>query len=117
MSGCPASAGLCSDVGSCADGNNSSSLRIGDRAPDGTIYAGMSADSGKPIYTTPSDAPFACTFDQAREYTGRLGAHGHCDWRVPTKAELGVLVQNRAAIGASARLARVRPSATGRRRG
>lgn len=28
--------------------------------PDGSIYAGVSPDTGKPIYTTPKDAPLAC---------------------------------------------------------
>ena len=32
-------------------------------------------------------------------YAAKLDAHGHDDWRVPTKGELNVLFQNRAAIG------------------
>jgi hypothetical protein len=32
-------------------------------------------------------------------YAKTLDAHGHLDWRVPTKGELNVLFQNRAAIG------------------
>ena len=67
--------------------------------PDGTIYAGVSPDTGKAIYTTPSDVPIALTFNQAAQYGVRLDAHGHKDWRVPTKAELDVLFNNRAAIG------------------
>ena len=33
------------------------------------------------------------------EYAAKLDAHGHQDWRVPTKGELKVLYNNRAAIG------------------
>ena len=48
---------------------------------------------------TPVDAPLTYTFNQAKEYAARLDAHGHHDWRVPTKGELNVLFRNRAAIG------------------
>lgn len=33
------------------------------------------------------------------DFAARLVAHGHRDWRLPTKAELNVLFNNRAAIG------------------
>lgn len=72
---------------------------IGRRMPDGTIYAGVSPDTGKPMYTTPADASLTMTFNEAWEYAKNLDAHGHQDWRVPTKGELNVLFNNRAAIG------------------
>lgn len=71
----------------------------GTRMPDGSIYAGVSPDTGKPMYATPKDAPLTLTFDEAANYAVRLDAHAQKDWRVPTKAELNVLFQNRAAIG------------------
>ncbi len=71
----------------------------GTAMPDGSIYAGVSPDTGKPMYVTPKDAPLTLTFGAAAKYAKRLDAHGHRDWRVPTKAELNVLFQNRAAIG------------------
>jgi hypothetical protein len=74
-------------------------LKIGDRMPDGTVYAGISAATDEPMYATPNDAPFTYTFNQARDYAAKLDVHGHQDWRVPTKSELNVLFQNRAAIG------------------
>src|ERR1039458_577650 len=74
-------------------------LKIGDAMPDGSVYAGTSPDSNKPMYTTPADAPLTYTFNQAQKYAEKLDAHGHKDWRAPTKAELNVLFQNRAAIG------------------
>jgi len=73
--------------------------KIGDRMPDGTIYAGISPDTNKPMYATPADAPLTMTFNKAKEYASQLDAHGHQDWRAPTKAELNVLFNNRAAIG------------------
>jgi hypothetical protein len=71
----------------------------GDRMADGTVYAGVSQDTGKAMYATPADAPLTYTFNQAQKYAAKLDAHGHQDWRVPTKGELNVLFQNRAAIG------------------
>jgi hypothetical protein len=66
--------------------------------PDGAIHAGISPVTGKPMYTTPKDAPLTYTFDQAQAYCAALDT-GNKDWRVPTKAELNVLFQNRDAIG------------------
>jgi hypothetical protein len=68
---------------------------IGDEMKDGTIYAGISPDSGKPLYTTPRDAPGAYTHEQATEYAKNLDAHGHHDFRVPNPDELDVLYENR----------------------
>ena len=73
--------------------------KVGDRIPDGTIYAGVSPDSGKAMYATPADASLTMTFNEAKEYATRLDAHGHKDWHVPTNAELNTLFNNRAAIG------------------
>jgi hypothetical protein len=72
---------------------------IGEKMPDGTIYAGISPDTHKPMYATPADAPLTMKFRQAKEYAAKLDAHGYSDWHVPTKAELNVLFNNRAAIG------------------
>jgi Protein of unknown function (DUF1566) len=73
--------------------------KIGDKMPDGTIFAGVSPDTGKAMYATPADASLTMTFNEAKEYAAKLDAHGHQDWRVPTKGELNVLFNNRAAIG------------------
>jgi len=72
---------------------------IGDNMPDGTVFAGVSPDTNKPMYATPADAPLIYTFNDAQGYAAKLDAHGHKDWHVPTKAELNVLFNNRAAIG------------------
>ena len=77
----------------------STTPQIGDKMEDGTVYAGISPDTNKPMYARPADAPLTYTFNQAQKYAEKLDAHGRKDWRVPTKGELNVLFQNRAAIG------------------
>jgi hypothetical protein len=76
--------------------------KIGEKMQDGTIYAGISPDTKKPMYTLPVDAPLSMTFKEAAEYAKTANsqrAHGYDDWRVPTQKELDVLFNNRAAIG------------------
>jgi hypothetical protein len=73
--------------------------QIGGRMADGTVYAGLSPDTGRPMYATPADAPLTMRWKAAIDYAAKLDAHGHNDWRVPTKSELNVLFNNRAAIG------------------
>jgi hypothetical protein len=51
------------------------------------------------MYATPADASLMMTFNEATEYASNLDVHGHKDWHVPTKAELNVLFNNRAAVG------------------
>ena len=73
-------------------------LKVGASMPDGSIYAGVSPDTGKPIYATPKDAPMT-VISTRRGLCRNLDAHGRQDWRMPTKAELNMLFRNRAAIG------------------
>jgi hypothetical protein len=79
--------------------SRASERRIGDRMPDGTVYAGISPETNEPMYTRSADAPLTRTFNETQEYAANLDAHGHQDWRVPTHNELNVLFNNRAAIG------------------
>ena len=74
----------------------------GDKMPDGTIYAGISPDTGKAMYTISTDTPLRVSFGQARKVVAGLNGdqfHGYQDWRVPTMAEVNVLFNDRAAIG------------------
>ena len=73
--------------------------QIGDKMPDGTVLAGVSPHTNKPMYVAPTDVSLTMTFDAATEYAIELDAHGHRDWRLPTKAELNVLFNNQAALG------------------
>jgi hypothetical protein len=66
--------------------------KIGDKTLDG-IYAGLSPETGKPMYTMPVDASLAGTFNGA----GKV-SYGNQDWHEPTSAELNVLFNNRAVI-------------------
>jgi hypothetical protein len=66
---------------------------IGDKVEDGTILAGYY--KGKPLHAMPRDAPGTYTFNKAAKYAKNLDAHGHHDWRVPSKGELNVLWENR----------------------
>jgi hypothetical protein len=84
------------------DPGDNAAPRIGAVMPDGTVYAGVSPDTNKPMYATPADASLTMTFNGAKEYAQGLNtqkAHGHDDWHLPTKNELNVLFNNRAAIG------------------
>ena len=74
---------------------NESEPQVGDRMADGTVYAGISPDTGEKMFTTPDDAPLTMKWKQAMQYAAKLDAHGHQDWRVPTKGELKVLWENR----------------------
>src|ERR1017187_1113092 len=82
-----------------AAAQRASGTKVGDRVPDGTIYAGTSPETDKALHTTPGDEPRAYNWDSGSRYCADLQAHGHHDWRVPTKGELNVLFQNRDAIG------------------
>jgi hypothetical protein len=70
-------------------------VEIGDEMEDGTIYAGISPDTHKPMYATPMDAGLTFTFNEAQEVASMVHANGHNDWRVPSKGELNVLWENR----------------------
>lgn len=71
----------------------------GDKMPDGSVYAGVSPDTGHPLYVVPADTPLYMQFNSAASYAKDLDAHGHHDWRLPTRGELDILFNNRAAIG------------------
>lgn len=82
-----------------APANTNRAPAPGDKMPDGTVFAGISPDTNKPMYVTPVDASLTMTFNEAQKYAANLDAHGYKDWHVPTKDELNVLFNNRAVIG------------------
>ena len=68
---------------------------IGCRMPDGTIFAGISPDTNQPMYAAPADASICMNFNEAAKYAKNLDVGGKKDFRVPSRAELDVLFQNR----------------------
>ncbi len=71
----------------------------GGRQKDGSVYGGASPDTSKDLFLTPDDAPGAYTWSDAVAYCKALAAAGHHDWRVPTLGELALQFNNRADIG------------------
>ncbi len=76
-------------------------LQIGDKMEDGTIFGGISPDTGKPMYVRPADEPLTMKWKAAMDYAKKFEGHGHPagTFRVPTSNELDVLFNNRAKIG------------------
>ncbi len=68
---------------------------IGTMMKDGTIYAGESPTTHQPMYAAPTDAPLTRTFDEAAYYAKSLEVGDRIDFRVPDRAELDVLYENR----------------------
>jgi hypothetical protein len=74
---------------------------VGQRMPDGTIYAGVSPDTAKAMFVMPHDEPLTMSWLNANRRTAsaEVGAYGHNDWVVPSQRELALLFNNRAVIG------------------
>lgn len=70
-------------------------LEVGALMPDGTVYAGVSPDTGKPMYAAAQDVTMEQAAAAQDAYRGKISLHGHNDWRVPSKEELNTLFQNR----------------------
>lgn len=85
--------------GSASSGPAASSLQIGQHMLDGTVYAGISPDTGRPMYATAKDSGLCGEWHRAMNYAAHLHECGHNDWRVPSKRELNHLFRHRAAIG------------------
>lgn len=67
---------------------------IGAKMPDGTVCAGVSPDTHKPMYATPTDEPLEMLWGEAMKAAKKKDVYGHKDWRVPTPNELNILFQN-----------------------
>lgn len=74
---------------------------VGQRMPDGTIYAGISPSTGRDMYVTPKDLKGIhsglARFGELKGLMARFNKRaskknfGHTDWHMPTEAELEVL--------------------------
>lgn len=78
-------------------------LNIGDKANDGTIYAGISPDNGKQMFVTSDDEPVRANFrgakKLARAFNKKESDPEKKTWHVPTIGELQALAANKDAIG------------------
>lgn len=79
--------------------NNLTPSRIGDRLPDGAVYAGVSPDTGKPFCAMPEDHKRALTWADAMSRAPEQTFGGHQDWRLPTIEELVHMYRMKNAIG------------------
>lgn len=68
---------------------------IGTVMKDGTVYAGLSPTTHKPMYVAPAASAKTMPFNKAAAYAKSLEVGGKKDFRVPTMAELRVLFANR----------------------
>jgi hypothetical protein len=50
----------------CLESARKEDVQVGDKMPDGTIYVGISPDTGNAMYTTPADAPLTYTLINSR---------------------------------------------------
>lgn len=78
----------------------------GEQQNDGTILAGISPDTGKPMYALPHDTPgklgsggLKVRWDLAMACADARSGYPKDTFRVPTRRELNVLFNNRARIG------------------
>jgi len=72
-------------------------LEIGTAMPDGSVFAGLTADGKQQIFAMPTDMDAALTFSDADKAVTTLNANkalGHDDWIIPTQEQLNVLQQN-----------------------
>lgn len=67
----------------------------GDAMADGTVYVGVSPETGNPLFATPADAPATMSLEAAEEYAKSLEIGGKKDFRLPSKAELELVFKVR----------------------
>lgn len=74
-------------------------LKIGQVMEDGTKFAGMSPDTGKPMYVAPADESATLSFNVAAERAVEKSKETGKEYRIPSKAELNAIFNNRATLG------------------
>ena len=75
--------------------DNHAKPRVGTKMNDGTIYAGISPTTNRPMYVTPADAPLKMIFNEVAEYAKTVEMGNNEDFRLPDRAEMEVLFNNR----------------------
>lgn len=74
-------------------------LAIGQRLPEGSVYAGINPFNGAPLFTMGYDFNAPGSWGEAIHRCSRAEKHGKNDWRLPSQDELNVLFENRLLIG------------------
>src|SRR4051812_4180884 len=76
-------------------------FRIGQVMDDGSLYAGVSPDTGRSMFATFADAAGTYALDESLDCAARLDVHRQKDWRVPSRGELRVMFDNLAGAAAN----------------
>lgn len=76
---------------------------VGGVCPDGTIYIGISADSGQRMYAMPIDAAGKFDWQTAFSYCEGFSGGGYNNWYVPYNSEVGAFYTLRSALGMDSR--------------
>jgi len=79
---------------------NDEKPEVGDKMPDGTIYAGISPDTGRAMYAAPADVyigdkPAQMTFAKAKWLAKNFQLGDNSDFRLPSERELNELFKNK----------------------
>jgi len=68
---------------------------IGELMPDGTVYVGVSPETGGAMYARYRDSSLPMKWEKATKYVKGLSSHGYDDWKLPSKKEMQVLFENK----------------------
>jgi hypothetical protein len=82
--------GLKAATTAAAEKERAASPEIGDRMPDGTIYAGISPTTHVPMYAAAEDSPGQMTY-----YTAALADCMKSGFRLPDREELRVIFESK----------------------
>lgn len=72
--------------------------KIGDLADDGAVFVGKTHE-GKPVYALPADEAAQLTFQEAQDRAAETSLATGRDYHLPSRGEMYVLFNNRAAAG------------------
>lgn len=73
--------------------------KLGEIMPDGTVYVGVSPDTGRAIFAMPHHLPSRMTWTEAQKAVTEQSFGGYSDWRLPTRNEMEHLFQTKVLSG------------------
>ncbi|MEZ0262554.1 MAG: hypothetical protein ACAH80_16235 [Alphaproteobacteria bacterium] len=82
------------------DSTNKEPMKIGDKMEDGTVYAGISPDTGRAMYAAPADVHFGdararLSLGKAKWCAKQFQLGGKDDFRIPSWRELNELFKSK----------------------